>query len=600
MSLAEAKLARQAKRIEQAEAALSAPHPLPLDRERQPSRSKGKTKWMPFDFTADSAATAATEAASNVEVRINTFRPPTRDSSISRSMSSLSQRTTGSASGIERQDPAQYDSSGFQLFTGRRSKRGTESLNAYETKQEPKQTTVEARVDVREIYEVFGNALPGSDFIQANPGVKEGQLQFVRHPNGDVSAHQWSIDRFNWDNIGQFSNIRKKVEGQLAADRLKGETAYQTLQQNTLAYFRTIAKQREATAMGLPFGAKEIQQLMPGLRPEQLAPPQTAKYSATAAASTNATIMPKDEGANDRAEASKEHNTEVDIHDSYSYMAYPGDGQASYGAYHTSAAHVPTGYGQGVSYPYPHPYHVPAGPRGERYNNNFFHGAPSGQLQDPFYAQNTYRSIYGGTSMCRSVQSSVAPVYGTGRPTPEGVPGFDYDWHFPAPSATGRSVRAAETQARNHRQSQKLEPAQTHTGTVVPQYGLTELGRTAVSSTRVQARQSEGTTSRFDRVGSQPTVATPLNPASRTAMRDQLWKLGEQAKERSLSQTNIRTVLYDPFRSHSDEPAEPSIGGQSKQQLCSELKRTVANPSGLPPDTQQSSTKSTVGDSTLR
>lgn len=84
-----------------------------------------------------------------------------------------------------------------------------------------------------------------------------------------------------WENIGQFSNIRKKVEGQLASDRLKGETAHQTLQQNTLAYFRTIAKQREANAMGLPFGAKEIQAAMPHPRPNELAAAPTGLKETT-------------------------------------------------------------------------------------------------------------------------------------------------------------------------------------------------------------------------------------------------------------------------------------------------------------------------------
>ncbi|KAK1042727.1 hypothetical protein LTR12_017561 [Friedmanniomyces endolithicus] len=198
MSLAAAKLARQNKRIEQA--ALSAP--LPSDRDRQAPRAKGKkTVWVPLDLTADTtAATQASEVSMPAtEVRFNTFRAPaTRDSSLSRSMSSLSQRTTGTIP-----SDMELDGSGFQLFTGRKNRKVADQLNAYEEKPEQKQTTVEASIDNREIYEVFGNTLPSNDYLQDNPRTKDGQIRFVQHPNGDVAAHQWSAERFLWDNIGQ-------------------------------------------------------------------------------------------------------------------------------------------------------------------------------------------------------------------------------------------------------------------------------------------------------------------------------------------------------------------------------------------------------------
>ncbi|KAF2723684.1 hypothetical protein K431DRAFT_325167 [Polychaeton citri CBS 116435] len=149
-------------------------------------------------------------------------------------------------------------------FQGRRNRKGGAALSNLEDKSRDRQTTVEASFNKREINDVFGNDLPSPDYILSTLGTKDGQIQFVQHPNGDIAAHQWSASRFTWENIKQFSNIRKRVEGQLAADRLKGETADQALQLNTLAYFRTIAKQREAQCMGEPFGAKEIQALMPG------------------------------------------------------------------------------------------------------------------------------------------------------------------------------------------------------------------------------------------------------------------------------------------------------------------------------------------------
>ncbi|KAI7641588.1 hypothetical protein KC322_g20324, partial [Hortaea werneckii] len=193
-----------------------------------------------------------------------------------RSLSSLSQHTSGtlqSETGRERHDSTAAEGGGFQLITSRRGRKQNRQLdsqlNLYEVKPEERQKTVEAAPDIKEIYHVFGNPPPPPAHLDRNPGSVNGQLQFIQHTNGDISAHQWSSSTFEWQNIGQFSNIRKKIEGQLTSNRLKGETAYQTLQQNTLAYFRTIAKQKEADVMGLPFGPKEIHQLMPELRAMQ-------------------------------------------------------------------------------------------------------------------------------------------------------------------------------------------------------------------------------------------------------------------------------------------------------------------------------------------
>ena len=262
-SIAEAKLERQRKRIEEADASLTAPQQ--LDRRAQTSRGKN-ARWKPFDYTADAAPSrgSADGGVPVTEVRVNTFRAASRADSMTRSASVMSHRTSDTyASDLDRNDLAMLDGGGFQLYQGRKGKKQLADLNAYEDKPEQRQTTVEATFDKREIYEVFGNALPSRDFIDENPGLKNGQLQFVQHPNGDVSAHQWSAERYIWENIGQFSNIRKKVEGQLAADRLKGETAYQAMQQSTLAYFRIVAKQREANVIGVSLAPKDILAALP-------------------------------------------------------------------------------------------------------------------------------------------------------------------------------------------------------------------------------------------------------------------------------------------------------------------------------------------------
>jgi hypothetical protein len=52
----------------------------------------------------------------------------------------------------------------------------------------------------------------------------------------------------------------------------------------------------------------------------------------------------------------------------------------------------------------------------------------------------------------------------------------------------------------------------------------------------------------------------------RTVARDQLWKLPEVAKERTQSQTNIRTVLFDPFQSQQTPAKVENQAEQSQPQ----------------------------------
>lgn len=44
--------------------------------------------------------------------------------------------------------------------------------------------------------------LPGPEFLQQKSGTKEGQVQMIREPNGNVSAHQWSTAANQWINVG--------------------------------------------------------------------------------------------------------------------------------------------------------------------------------------------------------------------------------------------------------------------------------------------------------------------------------------------------------------------------------------------------------------
>ncbi|KAF2488998.1 hypothetical protein BU16DRAFT_545129 [Lophium mytilinum] len=99
-----------------------------------------------------------------------------------------------------------------------------------------------------EIGRVFGRRLPDPIHLQQVTGHEDGEVIFIGHPNRDVSAHQWSAGSFQWINIGQFSYNRRKVEGQLASDRLRGQTVGMSMPQNNLTYFKAIADQRYTLA----------------------------------------------------------------------------------------------------------------------------------------------------------------------------------------------------------------------------------------------------------------------------------------------------------------------------------------------------------------
>jgi hypothetical protein len=262
---AQQKLRRQEERIQQAEAAIN-PHP--IDRSAQQSRPKNKSSSKLTDSTPD-----ASGENGGVEVRINRYSAIPRDPSLSRSISSLSQRAPNmnapvpTTSNMDRQGSVMHDTIGFQKYTRRGGRpRMIAEPGYYEGKPEGKHKTVEASYDKNETLEVFKQPLPGPDFLITSPGMADGIIQFVQHPNGDVAAHMWSAHNYEWVNIGSFSNIRKKVEGQLARERLKGETAWQKLQQNSLAYFRIVAKQREAAVMGTRFGQDNIKEALPDTR----------------------------------------------------------------------------------------------------------------------------------------------------------------------------------------------------------------------------------------------------------------------------------------------------------------------------------------------
>lgn len=262
--LAAAKLMRQNQRILEHDPTVLFPQI--TSKIKSVPRIKGSKTWKPFSLNlpeySDGCAspTEVSRRASPFDVHAKVFEPHLRDSS-GRISSNFLASTTMTTS--------EPDDNDFRLVTSRKTKPSTRSalgLNAYEVKTEDRPSTVTASSNKKEINEVFGNDLPSPEYVQSICGSQHGQLQFVVHPNGDVSAHQWSIEKYQWMNIGQFSNIRKRREGMLASLRLKDETEEHTMQQNTLVYFRAVAKQLEANIMGLPWGPKEIQAIMPNVR----------------------------------------------------------------------------------------------------------------------------------------------------------------------------------------------------------------------------------------------------------------------------------------------------------------------------------------------
>ena len=529
MSYADIKLDRQRKRNEAAEASLSTGPPL---ERRQASRTN--RKWKPFDLNSDAGGGVP------IETRVNTY---SRASSTSRPVSALSHRTDESIIS---------DASGFQPFAAGRKGRRNDLRSRGAEKQ---QTTVEASFDAREIYEVFGNALPGPEYLMQNRGFKEGQVQFLQHPNGDISAQQWASARFEWVNIGQFSNIRKKVEGQLASDRLKGEMAFHTLHQNTLQYFRTIAKQREAVVMGLAFGPKEIEASMPAAsltQPTKAEPEgRSDSYVSLSTMPTNIEtkpqIMPKHEPPKDVATPAAQRNVHA-----------PEVQQVP-------AHQVPRS---------PLPPNVPKEPRVQRWEIT---GPEGGAYAgDPFYLpQTSTQTSYPHQSYNTSAhyQSSAPPNYGYQNmaQTPYRVP---QGYNFPpvaVPNQTLQSPGAQRYFADRAAMTDKMQSLgrqvygnqghmQAAYGQGMPSYPRTSIPD--IKHTPPYGKPYEAANER-EILAPQPK---PISSYDRSAMRHTLYKLGESARERNHSQANIRTVLHDPFQRPS-APELQKTGPASAQQV---------------------------------
>lgn len=63
---------------------------------------------------------------------------------------------------------------------------------AVRTSAVPKQT----------LQDVNKEDLPGPEFLERKSGTKDGQVQMIREPNGDISAYQWSSGQQTWTSVG--------------------------------------------------------------------------------------------------------------------------------------------------------------------------------------------------------------------------------------------------------------------------------------------------------------------------------------------------------------------------------------------------------------
>lgn len=518
LSIAEAKLERQNKRIETANAALTSHAPAEKSKQRKPKA------WKPFDFNseAQSSGEAHGTGLASVESRVNVFRAPSQGMPLSRPVSRISSHTQQStASESERRDASFLEADDFQLFTGRRKSRPGAVTS--EDKPSTQYATVEATFNKRAITEVFGNELPGPAFMDSTPGTTNGQLQFIQHPNGDVSAHQWSSSRFGWENIGQFSNIRKKIEGQLAAFRLKGETASQAVQQNTLAYFRAVAKQREADVMGLPFGAKEIAACLPDTRPPSTAPTGPRRVTS-------------------KVEMPERPSTMMSREDSHNPRSVFGT--------NANAAAMPSS----SSSDHLQPIQNPTSQANPRFNPalNFTPKPKEHQQEDPFISAAPFHDFYGvGNFYDHHMPSFQGSYY------PQWAPSMHYSY--------GPSNSMHNSGYFGNTYGQPVSNFSTDQSNLVDEIAKLRLNQ---SSTHVLSQQNlppaqivtpqpniPVARSMSPQEVIQPVVQSkPASPLeTRTAMREHVIKMGEQAKERTKSQANIRTVLYDPFQDHSQK-----------------------------------------------
>lgn len=128
----------------------------------------------------------------------------------------------------------------------------------------------------QELLNTFGNALPTIEYVDAYPGMTDGEVVFAQHPNGDVLASQWSVAQFEWSFLGRYNRYTNSIEGPLADESIETTAIWEGFDRSSIAYFRLLAKQSEARVMKKRFGEKDVRAAFPhlqqGQRPTPAAP----------------------------------------------------------------------------------------------------------------------------------------------------------------------------------------------------------------------------------------------------------------------------------------------------------------------------------------
>lgn len=71
-----------------------------------------------------------------------------------------------------------------------------------EVLKEFEESVKSSSIPQQQVGDINKENLPGPDFLQRKSGSKEGQVVMIREDNGNVSAHQWSMQTKQWINVG--------------------------------------------------------------------------------------------------------------------------------------------------------------------------------------------------------------------------------------------------------------------------------------------------------------------------------------------------------------------------------------------------------------
>ncbi|KAK7565004.1 hypothetical protein IWX50DRAFT_612878 [Phyllosticta citricarpa] len=95
--------------------------------------------------------------------------------------------------------------------------------------------------DLDEILQTFGQRLPDPVWLRANEGKSSGQVKFIQHPSRDVTAHRWSAQNFEWQEIGRYSCNRKFMDGDVISPLFLQHVEADPSRPQSLKYFAKLA-----------------------------------------------------------------------------------------------------------------------------------------------------------------------------------------------------------------------------------------------------------------------------------------------------------------------------------------------------------------------